>query len=135
MVCAEFFEIPSSAQSQRSPPKQGEAPSVGVASREAQQKRSPPRTTSELPGRKRACNFHPGSTFQGSGPSKPSYRTTEETQFPAGYSSYHPVHHGSKAPYIPDTEASLAALKKISTYGLNKLVAEVGQNLANVSLF
>lgn len=84
--------------------------------------------------KKKARTFEQGSTSHPPTkemPVKPVYRSTYDNQF-RGYTYYHTVNHRSKAPIIPETEASLAVLKKISMYGLDMLIAEVAQNLENV---
>lgn len=94
-----------------------------------------PLTTSALP-QKRPHTFEQGSTSHPLFPAKepllkPVYNSIHDGQM-SGYPGFHPINYGSKAPFVPDTVASQAVLKKISMYGLDKLVKELTQNLANV---
>lgn len=101
-------------------------------------KKRTPVCTSALP-QKRPRTFEQGSTSHPPLPlkdplPKPIYHSTYDDQN-RGYTSFHPTNYGSRAPFIPDTDASQAALKKISMLGLDKLVEELAQNLANVRFF
>lgn len=91
--------------------EQGEIPSDECLKKDSLKQKYPPRTTGNLTQRKKKTFFR-GSSSRGPTATKAAYRSIEEFQY-RGYVGYQPTNY-SKTPIVPDTQASVAALKKIS---------------------